>query len=70
MPGLTFQGGLTVAETRYNLTQSQLQRSSYKTGFQGSGGSRLSLAPLDSASFSGTYTRHLTEPFRRGSMPG
>ena len=33
------------------------------TGFQGSSGSRLSLAPLYSASFSGTYTRHLTDAF-------
>jgi len=55
MHNLSFQGGLTVADTRYDLTASQLATFQAKTGFLGSAGSRLSLAPLYSLSASGTY---------------
>jgi iron complex outermembrane receptor protein len=52
---LSFQGGLTVADTRYDLDAAQLATFQENTGFLGSKGSRLSLAPLYSASLSGTY---------------
>ena len=55
MHNLSFQGGLTVADTRYDLNATQLADFVLKTGFLGSGGSRLSLAPLYSLSLSGTY---------------
>ena len=60
---LSFQGGLTVADTRYALSDEQLATFVERTGFQGSKGSRLSLAPLYSASFSGTYTYDLTDDY-------
>jgi outer membrane receptor protein involved in Fe transport len=61
---LSFQGGLTVADTRYDLNPTQLAALIARTGFQGSAGSRLSLAPLYSASFSATYTQHITEDYK------
>lgn len=53
---LSFQGGLTYADTRYDLTDAQLADLQDKTGFLGGKHSRLSLAPKYSASLSGTYT--------------
>jgi iron complex outermembrane receptor protein len=52
---LSFQGGVTVADTRYDLDAAQLAAFQANTGFLGSAGSRLSLAPLYSASLSSTY---------------
>ena len=60
---LSFQGGLTVADTRYALSDTQLADFVARTGFQGSKGSRLSLAPLYSASFSGTYTYNVNNDY-------
>jgi outer membrane receptor protein involved in Fe transport len=60
---LSFQGGLTVADTRYDLTAAQLLELQTTTGFLGSRGSRLSLAPLYSASMSGTYTLDLSDEY-------
>ena len=60
---LSFQGGLTVADTRYDLTPDQLLALQETTGFLGSRGSRLSLAPLYSASLSGTYTLELADDY-------
>jgi outer membrane receptor protein involved in Fe transport len=61
---LSFQGGLTVADTRYDLNSTQLADLVARTGFQGSKGSRLSLAPLYSTTFSGTYTQPLSEDYK------
>ena len=61
---LSFQGGVTVADTRYDLSRAQLADFVARTGFQGTGGSRLSLAPLYSASVSGTYTYHITDAYK------
>ncbi len=61
---LSFQGGLTVADTRYDLNSSQVAALNARTGFLGSGGSRLSLAPLYSASLSATYTYHLNDAYK------
>ncbi len=55
-PALDFQGGVTIADTRYDLSQAELADLKLRTGFQGYATSRLSLAPLVSASLSGTYT--------------
>ena len=60
---LSFQGGLTIADTRYALSSDQLTTFAANTGFQGSRNSRLSLAPLYSASFSSTYTYNVTEDY-------
>jgi iron complex outermembrane receptor protein len=64
LPNLSFQGGLTVADTRYELSPSQLAALQLSTGFQGSAGSRLSLAPLYSGSLSGTYRHDLGQNFK------
>ena len=61
---LSFQGGLTIADTRYALNDLQVADLALKTGFLGSKGSRLSLAPLYSASFSGTYTYNLSDAYK------
>jgi hypothetical protein len=61
---LSFQGGLTVADTRYDLNSAQLAALKATTGFQGSAGSRLSLAPLYSASLSGTYKVDLPADYK------
>ena len=61
---LSFQGGLTVADTRYALNDGQVADLALRTGFLGSKGSRLSLAPLYSASFSATYTLNLSDDYR------
>ncbi len=53
------QGGVTYADTRYDLSAAQLATLQSQTGFLGGQHSRLSLAPLWSASLSGTYTLDL-----------
>ncbi len=53
-----------MADTRYDLTASQLASLQAKTAFLGSRGSRLSLAPLYSASFSGTYSHAISEAYK------
>ena len=53
------QGGVTYADTRYDLNDAQLATLKGQTGFLGGNHSRLSLAPLWSASLSGTYTLDL-----------
>ena len=63
---LSIQGGLTVADTRFQNQDLAILRTA---GYQGSGGSRLPLAPLYSASFSATYTHDLFADFRvRGNV--
>ena len=61
---LTFQGGVTIADTRYHLSEAQLADLVHKTGFLGERHSRLSLAPLVSASLSGTYTQPIGEDYQ------
>ncbi|MES2449988.1 MAG: TonB-dependent receptor [Pseudomonadota bacterium] len=63
-PKLSFQGGLTIADTRYDLTAAQLADLAAKTGFLGGQHSRLSLAPLYSASLSGTYTHDISDNYK------
>lgn len=63
-PKLRFQGGLTVADTRYDLTASQLADLVLRTEFQGGRHSRLSLAPMYSASLSGSYTQNLDDRYK------
>ena len=60
---LSFQGGLTVADTRYDLSDAELLALRQRTGFLGSRGSRLSLAPLYSATLSATYTHDLADDY-------
>ena len=60
---LSFQGGLTVADTRYDLSDAELLALRQRTGFLGSRGSRLSLAPLYSTSLSATYTHDLADDY-------
>jgi len=60
---LSFQGGLTIADTRFALNAAQLAQFVETTGFQGSDGSRLSLAPLYSMSMSGTYRVDLPQDY-------
>ena len=64
LPNLSLQGGVTVADTRYDLSSTELAALALKTGFQGSRGSRLSLAPLYSSSLSGTYSHDLGEHYK------
>jgi outer membrane receptor protein involved in Fe transport len=61
--GLSFQGGLTVADTRYDLNATQLAAFKATTGFLGTAHSQLSLAPLYSASASGTYKVNLNSDY-------
>jgi outer membrane receptor protein involved in Fe transport len=63
-PHLSFQGGVTYADTRYDLDAAQLADLVLKTGFQGKAHSRLSLAPLWSASLSGAYTQNLGDSYK------
>ena len=63
-PRLSFQGGATYADTRYDLTGAQLTDFQTRTGFQGQANSRLSLAPLWSASLSGTYTQPIGDSYK------
>jgi len=63
-PNLSFQGGLTIADTRYDLTPGQLADLKLKTGFLGGEHSRLSLAPLYSASLSGTYSQPIGDKYK------
>jgi outer membrane receptor protein involved in Fe transport len=60
---LSFQGGLTVADTRYDLSDAQLTAFRAATGFQGTAHSQLSLAPLYSASASATYKVELPHDY-------
>ncbi len=63
---MSIQGGLTIADTRFqNKDLGALQ----PAGYQGSGGSRLPLAPLYSASLAATYTHDLIGDYRvRGNF--
>ncbi|PXA86865.1 TonB-dependent receptor [Nostoc sp. 3335mG] len=63
-PKLTVQGGITVADTRYHLSADQLTALQVSTGFLGGRHSRLSLAPLYSASLAGTYTQPIGEDYQ------
>ncbi len=63
-PKLNFQGGVTYADTRYDLNAAQLLDFKARTGFQGYQTSRLSLAPLFSASLSGTYTQDVGASYK------
>ncbi len=63
-PKLSFQGGITVADTRYHLNDAQLADLVHKTEFQGSNHSRLSLAPLYSASLAGTFTQPIGDDYK------
>ena len=63
-PRLSFQGGATYADTRYDLTDGELTDFKARTGFEGARNSRLSLAPLWSASLSGTYTQPIGEDYK------
>jgi iron complex outermembrane receptor protein len=63
-PRLSFQGGATYADTRYDLTGPQLLDLQARTGFQGTAHSRLSLAPLWSASLSGTFTQPIGADYK------
>ncbi len=58
---MSIQGGLTIADTRFQNKDLGILQTA---GYQGSGGSRLPLAPLYSASFSATYTHDLFGDFR------
>ena len=63
---MSIQGGLTIADTRFQNKDLGILQTA---GYQGSGGSRLPLAPLYSASFSATYTHDLFGDFRvRGNV--
>ncbi len=57
------QGGATYADTRYDLNDAQLATLQAQTGFLGHKTSRLSLAPLFSASLSGTYSQALGDHY-------
>ncbi len=63
-PKLSLQGGLTVADTRYDLSDSDLANLRQATGFLGYKTSRLSLAPLYSASLSGTFTQPVGDTYK------
>ena len=60
----SLQGGVTYADTRYDLNNAQLATLQQQTGFLGTNNSRLSLAPLWSASLSGTYTLPIGDAFK------
>ena len=60
---LSFQGGVTVADTRFSH-DSYASLLASDPQFLGSPGSRISFAPLYSASFSTTYTQYLTEDYK------
>ena len=63
---LSIQGGVTIADTRFQNKDLAALRTA---GYLGSGGSRLPLAPLYSASFSATYTHDLVGDYRvRGNF--
>ena len=61
---LSFQGGITVANTRYDLSGPELLSLQERTGFLGARGSRLSLSQLYSASFAGTYTYDINSSYK------
>jgi len=60
----SIQGGVTYADTRYNLNGAQLATLQAQTGFLGAANSRLSLAPFWSVSLSGTYTQPIGENYQ------
>lgn len=60
----SIQGGVTYADTRYDLNDAQLATLQGQTGFLGGKNSRLSLAPLWSASLSGTFTQPVGENYK------
>ena len=63
---LNVQGGLTVANTRFSHTDgsdSAIGSPLQVSGFLGSAGSRLPLAPQYSAALEGTYTYHLPHDY-------
>ncbi len=57
---LSIQGGVTYADTRYTHAD---QTALVASGFKGAAGSRMSLAPLWSASTSATYTYHVNDTY-------
>ena len=61
---LSIQGGVTYADTRYNLNATQLATLQAQTGFLGTANSRLSLAPLWSASLSTTFTQPIGDTYK------
>ena len=61
---LSIQGGVTYSDTRYNLNAAQLATLQAQTGFLGSANSRLSLAPVWSASLSSTYTQPIGDNYK------
>jgi iron complex outermembrane receptor protein len=61
---LTFQGGLTVADTRFSHSDGDATSGALATsGFLGAAGSRLPFAPTWSASLAATYTYHLPHQY-------
>jgi iron complex outermembrane receptor protein len=60
----SLQGGVTIADTRYDLTAAQLATLVARTEFQGTRNARMSLAPLVSASLSGTYTQDVGQDYK------
>ena len=61
---LNFQGGLTVANTRFSHTDGDATSGVLaSSGFLGAAGSRLPLAPQYSASIAATYTYHLPHDY-------
>lgn len=61
--GLSFQGGLTIADTRFQ-SKDLAALTAGGQQFLGSSGSRISLAPAYSASLSGTYSHDLTDRYK------
>ncbi|WP_197411123.1 TonB-dependent receptor [Novosphingobium sp. FSW06-99] len=60
----SIQGGVTYADTRYNLNAAELAALQAQTGFLGAANSRLSLAPFWSLSGSTTYTQPIGENYK------
>jgi iron complex outermembrane receptor protein len=61
---LLFQGGLTVADTRFSHSDGSSTGGVLATsGFLGAAGARLPFAPVESASLSATYTYHLPREY-------
>ena len=70
--GLTLQGGVTYAETEIQpFTAADLSNPTRFTGLRRLPGSRLSFAPLWSASLAGTYQREISETLKlRANLSG
>jgi len=60
----SIQGGVTYADTRYNLNAAELAALQAQTGFLGAANSRLSLAPFWSLSGSTTYTQPIGDNYK------